>query len=76
LKEITLAHRIDEKECLKCGVCVPKCPEGAINDVVTYSEGLEIHNTSIDPDKCNDCGVCEQTGDAGYFCPAEAIVRA
>ena len=55
-----MAHKIDEKECIKCGICVSKCPEGAITEVVEYVEGLEIHNTSIDPDKCNDCGICVQ----------------
>ena len=69
-----MAHYIDEKECLKCGVCVPKCPEGAITEVVVKGEERDIYNTSIDPAKCNDCGICEQAGDEGYFCPAEAFV--
>ena len=69
-----MAHRIDEKECLKCGICVSKCPEGAITEVVTESEGLVVHSTRVDPDKCNDCGICEAAGDDGYFCPAEAFV--
>lgn len=71
-----MAHRINLKECLRCGVCVSKCPEGAIIDSVTYSEGLIIHNTRIALNRCTDCGICEQAGDAGYFCPAEAIVKA
>ena len=72
-----MAHKIDEKECLKCGLCVDKCPEGAIiEDGVTERDRLVLHNTRIDPDKCTDCGICEEAGDAGYFCPAEAIVRA
>ncbi len=56
--------------------CVSKCPEGAITEVVTRSEGLVIHNTRVDPDKCTDCGICEQAGDEGYFCPAEAFTKA
>ena len=71
-----MPHKIDEKECIKCGVCVSKCPEGAITEVVGHVDGFEIHDTSIGPDKCNDCGICEQAGDEGYFCPTEAIVRA
>ncbi len=73
-KEKLVAHKINEKECLKCGLCVSKCPEGAIiEDNVSYSEGLVLHNTRIDPDKCIDCGICEKADDEEYFCPAEAI---
>ena len=71
-----MAHKIDEKECLKCGICVSKCPQGAITEVVTESDGLVVHNTRVDPDKCNDCGICEAAGDDGYFCPAEAFIMA
>ena len=71
-----MAHKIDEKECLKCGICVSKCPQGAITEVVTQDNGIVVHNTKVDPDKCNDCGICEAAGDDGYFCPAEAFVLA
>lgn len=68
-----MAHKINEEECLKCGVCVSSCPEKAIiEDSVTMKDGIEIHNTRIDPDKCNDCGICE----VDYFCPAQAITKA
>jgi len=71
-----MAHYIDGKDCLKCGVCVPKCPQKAISEVVIRKKDRDIHNTRIDPLKCNDCGICEQAGDEGYFCPAEAIKKA
>ena len=69
-----MAHKIDEKECLKCGICVSQCPEGAINEVITESDGIVFHHTRVDPYRCNDCGICEAAGDDGYFCPAEAFV--
>jgi len=72
-----VAHKIDLKECLRCGICVSKCPQGAIiEDSVVEKDGMVLHNTRIDPDKCNDCGICEKADDEEYFCPAEAIVKA
>ena len=71
-----MTHKIIEKACLKCGVCVSKCPQGAITEVVTQKERLVVHNTKVNPAKCNDCGICEAAGDDGYFCPAEAIKKA
>jgi len=76
IKEAAVTHKISEKECLKCGICVSKCPQGAITEVVTHSGKLVVHNTSIDTAKCNDCGICEAAGDDGYFCPAEAFYKA
>ena len=71
-----MTHKIIEKECLKCGICVSKCPQGAITEVVTPKDRLVVHNTKVNPAKCNDCRICEAAGDDGYFCPAEAIKKA
>lgn len=71
-----MAHKIDRKVCVRCGICVSKCPENAIIDSVSYHDGLIVHNTRVAVNKCNDCGVCEQADDAAYFCPVEAFVKA
>lgn len=66
-----MAHRITE-DCLMCGVCVDKCPEGAIiKGEPIEKEGLILQPVSIDPEKCTDCGVCVEP----FFCPAQAIIK-
>ncbi len=66
-----MAYKISDA-CLKCGVCIPKCPEGAIiaGEQIVESDGLTLQPVSIDPEKCTDCGVCVSEE---YWCPAEAI---
>jgi ferredoxin-type protein NapF len=57
---IGIAH-IDRPRCLltqevECGVCVPRCPRGAIVDGFdreTYTASVEV-----DAEKCNGCGAC------------------
>ena len=60
--------------CLKCGLCISGCPEGAIipGEQTDYG-GLTLQAVSIDPKKCNDCAVCVSKE---YWCPAQAIVKA
>jgi ferredoxin len=73
--EVIVAYKINQKKCLKCGLCVTDCPEGAvvIDDKVTESDGLVLYTVRIDPDKCTDCGVCVSHE---WWCPAKAIVKA
>ena len=61
-------------DCLKCGLCISGCPEGAIipGEQSDYG-GLTLQAVSIDANKCTDCGVCVSEE---YWCPAQAIVRA
>ena len=68
-----MAYKITNK-CLKCGICIDECPEGAIvvDEVVTDFDGLKLYSTRIDPDKCTDCGVCVSHE---WWCPAKAIVK-
>ncbi len=72
--EVIVAYKVTEK-CLKCGVCLEKCPEGAIIEgekIVEY-DGFILHLVSIDPEICTDCGVCVSEE---FWCPAQAIVKA
>lgn len=67
-----MAYRVGSK-CLKCGLCISRCPAGAIvagDEVVV--DGMTLQPVSIDPDKCTDCGVCVSQE---YWCPASAIAK-
>ena len=70
-----MAYKIDTKKCLKCGICVKGCPEGAIvvDKKVKESDGLVLYTTGIDAGKCTDCATCVSEE---YWCPAEAIAKA
>ena len=70
-----MAYRIDTNKCLKCGICIDECPEGAIvvDKKITDFDGLNLYTTRIDPKKCTDCGVCVSFE---WWCPAKAIVKA
>jgi NADH:ubiquinone oxidoreductase subunit F (NADH-binding)/(2Fe-2S) ferredoxin len=46
-----IEYVIDDQKCTGCGVCVPKCPYGAIR-----GEKKEVH--VIDPLVCRKCGIC------------------
>jgi ferredoxin len=73
LNEVIVAYKITG-DCLKCGVCISKCPEGAIiAGEQIEAEGLILQPVSIDPEKCTDCGVCVSQE---YWCPAQAIIKA
>ncbi|MEA4832412.1 Electron transport complex subunit RsxB [bioreactor metagenome] len=49
---------IDDKKCIKCGLCKEKCRFAAIYD----AEGF-----TVDPFACEGCGVC------AAVCPADAV---
>jgi len=70
-----VAYKISTKACLKCGVCIDGCPEGAIvvDKKITEKDGLILYTVRIDPKKCTDCGVCVSYE---WWCPAKAIVKA
>lgn len=50
---------IDDTSCQTCGVCVNRCPEGAM--------GIENDKIVVDMEKCILCGVCEA------ICPLDAV---
>ncbi len=57
--------------CLKCGLCVGRCPAGAIiAGPKEQVDGMALQPVRIDPAKCTDCGVCVSQE---YWCPAGAI---
>lgn len=55
--------RINEQECVECGLCLPYCPMGAI------SMEEETGRMVIDPDECVECGVCYRS----KVCPVDAL---
>ncbi|MBS3976287.1 MAG: 4Fe-4S binding protein [Syntrophomonadaceae bacterium] len=55
---------ISKETCIDCGICVTRCPVGAIKTDTT--EGIQI-----DFDECVECGVCKRL----RICPTEAIYQ-
>ncbi len=52
---------IFKEMCVGCGRCQPFCPAGAIH--------FQGHRSSVDQDKCFECGTCLRSG----ICPVDAI---
>jgi len=55
-----MAVKIDDGECVGCGICVDECPEKAI---ILGENNLAI----VDESLCTDCGICIEA------CPNIAI---
>lgn len=53
-------YKIDEYQCVSCGVCADNCPNDAISK--TQNERYQINYNA-----CNGCGVCVD------MCPIYAI---
>jgi ferredoxin len=70
-----MAYKVNTKVCLKCGICIPRCPEKAFipGKPIKESDGLVLQPVSIDPKKCTDCGVCVSEE---WWCPAKAVSKA
>jgi ferredoxin len=70
-----MAYKINTLRCLKCGVCLPKCPQSAIiaDAPIRENDGTVLQPTHIDPRKCNDCAICVSEE---FWCPAQAISKA
>jgi len=50
---------INETECVGCGICVRKCPIGAIS--------MEDNKARIDMSKCIRCGICHDVCPLGVI---------
>ena len=69
-----MAYKINPQRCIKCGLCMTKCPQKAISGKEQKeSDGLVLYITGIDAKRCNNCGVCVSEE---YWCPAHAIGEA
>ena len=70
-----MAYKINQKKCLKCGLCVVQdCPENAfvVTDKVKEDDGLILYTVIIDENKCTECDTCFSHE---WWCPAKAIVK-
>jgi ferredoxin len=70
-----VAYKINQKKCLKCGLCVTQgCPENAFEVIkkVKEADGLTLYTTRINPEKCTECDICFSFE---WWCPAKAIVK-
>lgn len=54
-------------ECTKDDVCATACPEECISVGTVEVDGQSYDQYFIDPSRCTDCGLCEQS------CPNAAI---
>lgn len=69
-----MPYTILEDRCLKCGLCIANCPYGAIKGENPHKVSTSdvFDRVWIDPDLCEDCGICLSTE---YWCPAQAISK-
>jgi ferredoxin len=69
-----VTYIINEEKCLKCGLCVTECPEGAIvvDERVSEPDGLILYMCRIDQERCTECGTCQSHE---WWCPAKAIEK-
>jgi ferredoxin len=60
---------IDEQACTHCGICVGRCPLGALyqNGNQLENNGCVIRQVIFEPERCWGCGLCATA------CPEEAI---
>jgi len=54
-----MAAKVNEEECIGCGVCIDECPAEAIS----MNDDIAV----IDVEACTECGDCVDA------CPSEAI---
>jgi ferredoxin len=71
-KKYPRAHYVAElnwDRCVHCGVCLVRCPFGALyhDGAVIWTHGEWQKQIKYDPEKCWGCGLCENT------CPVEAV---
>jgi len=72
-KQYPRAHYVavvDWDQCTHCGICLGRCPFGAIyREDTPYSvHGVMTRHVKLDADKCWGCGLCANT------CPEGAII--
>ena len=69
-----MRYRVNEEECVKCGLCVGRCPEHAIETGPTIRVGPAqiptVAWTKVVPELCTGCGTCVSSE---YWCPAQAF---
>ena len=61
--------RIDQERCQGCGICVGRCPFGAVyhDGTSILLHGARLRAVVLDSEKCFGCGLCSTS------CPEEAI---
>ncbi len=57
---------VDKEKCIGCGICIEKCPVGAIS-LSAEQAGIEDRKAKINMEECIHCGTCHSV------CPQEAV---
>lgn len=55
--------KVDEKNCIACGICVAVCPTGALRKEYVNNQLIRYLNSAL----CTDCSLCEEA------CPKQVI---
>lgn len=55
--------KVDEKNCIACGICVVVCPTGALRKEYANNQLIRYLNSAL----CTDCSLCEEA------CPKQVI---
>jgi len=62
-----MAMKVDQDNCIQCGVCVPECP----NESISEEDGSYIINGNV----CTECAGFADEPSCAAVCPVDAISK-